>query len=145
MFYNDESIEVGTSVPKGSTIDLVVGDGLGNSTFPTPNFVGLELEEADFSIVGSGLNTGLVMIQVLDDDALDLIIEELNELPVDTVMEIKSGHVYKQRPQIGSEIRLGEQIDLWIASMNEEDSLEISEVWQERKHDGETQRDRDGQ
>jgi beta-lactam-binding protein with PASTA domain len=135
QYFESEVVLHGTSIPKGSTIDLVVGDGLGNSTFPAPNFVGLELEEADFSIVGSGLNTGIVMIQVLDDEELDLIIEELNELPIDTVMDIESGHVYRQRPKVGSEIRLGEQVDLWIASMNEEDSLEILELWQDIKND----------
>ena len=45
---------------------MVVGDGLGNRIFDAPDFLGLGLEEADFSIIGSGLRTGSVIVRVLN-------------------------------------------------------------------------------
>jgi hypothetical protein len=37
--------------------------------------------------------------------------------------------VFQQRPDIGNDIRLGQQVDLWVVSLNEEDSLEVLENW----------------
>jgi beta-lactam-binding protein with PASTA domain len=129
QWYNEEMIEPGTPIEKGSTIDLVVGDGLGRRVFSVPRFIGLPLDEADFAIKGSGLSTGSVIISVLDEEQLPEIIEYAKELEVDTTLVVESGHVFQQRPEVGSEIRLGQQVDLWVVSLSEEDSLEVVERW----------------
>ncbi|MEO1253506.1 MAG: PASTA domain-containing protein, partial [Bacteroidota bacterium] len=45
----------GEKIEKGSFVDLVVGNGFGNTVFRSPNLIGLDQEEAEFVIIGSGL------------------------------------------------------------------------------------------
>ncbi len=129
---DNKPVKKGSMVPLGSEVDLIVGDGLGNRVFAAPNFIGLELEEADFAIIGSGLNPGSVMVKVLDTLDIIEILDDVREMDmeIDTVSVIKSGYVYRQHPLAGEEIRLGEQVDLWIVSRTEEDSMEIVDKWQ---------------
>ena len=58
-----EPIEVSTMIYKGSTIDLEIGNGEGNTRFLMPNFLGRTLDEARFQIRASGLkNTDIYYI-----------------------------------------------------------------------------------
>lgn len=129
QLYNGKPIAAGEPIMKGSKIDLVVGDGLGRRVFSVPRFIGLPIDEADFSIKGSGLNTGSVIIKVINDEKRLELLELAKELQIDTVSIVASGHVFQQRPEIGTNIRLGQQVDLWVASLNEEDSMEVVESW----------------
>jgi eukaryotic-like serine/threonine-protein kinase len=97
--FNGKDIETGAYLPKGSKIDLVVGDGYGNQVFSAPSVIGKDLEEADFLIKGSGLNVGIIIKESTPDHA--------------------PGTVFKQKPEAGEKIRLGETIDIWIADVNE--------------------------
>jgi beta-lactam-binding protein with PASTA domain len=128
-WYNGKKIEPGAPIARGSKIDLIVGDGLGQRVFSVPRFIGLPIDEADFAIRGSGLNTGSVIINVIDEEKLIELVELARELEIDTVTIIESGAVFQQRPDIGNDIRLGQQVDLWVVSLNEEDSLEVLENW----------------
>lgn len=106
MKHEGEEIEPGTRLPKGSIIDLVVGDGYGrNQKFPAPDLTELTLEEAKIAIRGSGLNMGVIIIQS----------DTTGHLPV----------VVKQKPDPYEEIKLGETVDLWIAPR--QDSLSMFE------------------
>jgi beta-lactam-binding protein with PASTA domain len=127
--YRGEKIEPGEKIEKGSEIDLVVGDGLGRRVFSMPRFIGLPVDEADFSIRASGLNTGSVIINVIDEVKMYELIEMAKELEIDTATIVESGYVFQQRPEIGSEVRLGQQVDLWVVSRSEEDSLDVLENW----------------
>ncbi len=127
--FEGKIIEPGIKVMIGSEIDLVVGDGLGRRVFAVPRFIGLEIDEADFSIKASGLNTGSVIIKIIDDVQMFELVELAKELDIDTTTIIESGHVFQQRPEIGNDIRLGQQVDLWVVSLNEKDSLQVLEKW----------------
>lgn len=127
--YRGKKIEPGEKIEKGSEIDLVVGDGLGRRVFSMPRFIGLPVDEADFSIRASGLNTGSVIINVIDEVKMYELIEMAKELEIDTATIVESGYVFQQRPEIGSEVRLGQQVDLWVVSRSEEDSLDVLENW----------------
>jgi beta-lactam-binding protein with PASTA domain len=85
-------------VPRGTVIDLVLGDGLGNSRMSVPYLIGLHLDEAQFKLKGYSLNSGAV---VADENVTDT----LNAI------------VYKQIPDYGEghSIRIGEPIDLFVA------------------------------
>ena len=122
-----------TTIPKGSVIDLVVGDGLGNRRFTTPNFIGLDMEEAAFSIIGSGLGVGLVMVEIPSEDEILELLTSLGEVEGEVNEIMTSGHVFKQNPDVGTDIRIGEQVDLWIYSTDAEDSLRILEAWENRE------------
>ncbi|GAA0894829.1 hypothetical protein GCM10009122_45110 [Fulvivirga kasyanovii] len=101
MKYEEEIIDAGQRIPKGSTIDLVVGDGYAQSNFAAPRLTGNEIDDARFIILGSNLEIGLVTLQG------------------DT-----TGHksiVTKQEPEAGTQVRIGDAIDLWIAPVTDDE------------------------
>lgn len=93
--YRGRNIPEGYEVPKGSQVDLVVGDGLGNQTLEVPNFVGMDEVDAEFLIIGSGLRMG-----------------NLNYVETDTV---PNGTIIRQFPPAGVSLRTGEAIQFWIS------------------------------
>lgn len=62
QLYKGNHIKPLTNLPKGSAIDLVLGDGLGSVDVPVPNLIGNDLGEALFILKGSSLNVGLIHI-----------------------------------------------------------------------------------
>lgn len=134
QWYNGKPIEPGAKINKGSVIDLVVGDGLGQRVFNIPRFIGLPIDEADFSVRASGLNTGSVIINVIGVEKMIELIEMAKELAIDTTLITESGYVFRQRPEIGAEIRLGEQVDLWVVSLSEEDSINVLQSWLNKRN-----------
>lgn len=94
---NGKEIAPGAPIPKGSTVDLVVGDGLGNAEFQMPNVVGMPADEATTLLVGAGLQVG----------ALQYIAAPNGEA---------EGTVVRQRPVStpGAKIRVGELVDIWV-------------------------------
>ncbi|MBR9998168.1 MAG: PASTA domain-containing protein [Cyclobacteriaceae bacterium] len=95
QLFEGESIQEGTPIPKGSQIDLVVGDGIGRQIFEMPDAHGLEIEEAKILILGSSLNLG--EINYVDSES---------DLP---------GTVVSQSPEAGIMVKIGQRIDLWVA------------------------------
>lgn len=55
-----QPLKPGQEVPKGSRINLVLGDGLGASEVDIPNLMGLTLTETQFTLKGSSLTLGAV-------------------------------------------------------------------------------------
>src|SRR5690606_5035633 len=51
QLHKGKPIEEGAYIAKGSKIDLVVGDGKGNTEFTIPNLMGMDLETAQFTII----------------------------------------------------------------------------------------------
>jgi len=110
----------GSRVPKGTVVDILLGDGIGGEEIKVPYLLGLTLQEAIFILQGKGLNTGAVVLKSGTTDSLSAL-------------------VYKQVPEggVNKKIRIGEPIDLFVADelpddllidpllYNEEDSLEV--------------------
>ncbi|MCG8389562.1 MAG: PASTA domain-containing protein [Cytophagales bacterium] len=113
MQYNGESLKEGDFIPKGSTIDLVVGDGYASRSFKTPKLVGLELEEALFYIKGVRLDLGIVTVES------------------DTAGE--KSFVIKQQPQEGRTVQLGDLVDLWIVPESDSSYQELIKELEESK------------
>src|SRR5690606_34369616 len=95
--YRGRSIKEGMEIAKGSQIDLVVGDGLGNQTLSIPNLLGMDEAEAEFLIIGSGLRVG-----------------SLSYVQTDTVPK---GTIIQQLPPAGINAKTGEIIDLWVSEL----------------------------
>ena len=95
QWYQGRKIKPGEPLVKGSRIDLVVGDGLGNQTFEVPYFITMKLDEAEFYLIGIGLRLGSV------------IYTQVDSLP--------PGSIVRQQPAFGEEIRIGDIVDLWVA------------------------------
>lgn len=97
MRYKGKVILPGTRVPKGSAIDLVVGDGNGHNSFAIGNLVGDTYDIALFKLIGWDMYLGRVQIP----DGVDTT-------GVEAV-------VYKQYPAFGDSVSMGGAVDLWIA------------------------------
>ncbi|GAB3201357.1 beta-lactam-binding protein with PASTA domain [Pontibacter aydingkolensis] len=106
QFVNGKEVKPGDMIPKGSVIDLHIGDGLGNSEFEMPSVVGMPVDEASVLLVGQGLQIGNI-IYVPGSDKAD-------------------GTVLKQRPfpEVGAKIRVGELVDLWVAGREPLEGIE---------------------
>ncbi|QSE99362.1 PASTA domain-containing protein [Fulvivirga lutea] len=94
MSSNGKVLNEGDRIDKGSTVDLVVGNGYAQSNFKTPRLTGNTFEDAQFIILGSNLGVGLVTVEG------------------DTVGQ--KSIVIKQDPEEGAEIKIGDVINLWI-------------------------------
>jgi beta-lactam-binding protein with PASTA domain len=93
--YRGVSVREGFEIPKGARVDLVVGDGMGNQLLLVPDLKGMDEEDAEFLILGSGLKVGNKSYGPSDSAA--------------------PGKVYLQSPIAGTEIKTGEAIDIWVA------------------------------
>jgi len=97
--FRGRDIKEGFEIPKGSQIDLVVGDGLGNQSLSIPNLIGMDDSEAEFLILGSGLRLGNV-----------------NYVKTDTVPK---GTVVRQLPPEGISAKTGVRVDIWVSELEE--------------------------
>ncbi len=73
--YAGQKLKVGQKIPKGSRIDLVLGDGYGASEVELPNLVGLTLSEAMFSIKGASLTVGELGYEGMVQDSSNAVIK----------------------------------------------------------------------
>ncbi|MDZ4716209.1 MAG: PASTA domain-containing protein [Cytophagales bacterium] len=89
-------ITPGTRVPKGSVIDLVVGDGAGPRDFVIGNLVGLPYKSVLLRLGNLSLHLGEVHIPEA----------------IDTTGVVN--YVIKQLPAVGDSVSIGDPIDLWI-------------------------------
>lgn len=96
QLFEGKEITEGTMITQGSTIYLVVGDGLGTMEFEMPDLIGMKKEEAELVIKGSDLKVGSVIY---------------------TKSYLPKGTIIKQKPEGKNKtmIHVGDEVDLWIA------------------------------
>jgi beta-lactam-binding protein with PASTA domain len=110
MRMNGKVIEPGSRVPKGSVIDLVVGDGGGPKDFLINNFVGLRFENAKLRLANLSLHLVVQIPNDVDTTGIDLF-------------------VLKQSPAAGDSVSIGDPVNFWIGPKGKEIPDE-----QEEKH-----------
>lgn len=86
----------GTRVPKGSTIDLVVGDGAGPRDFVISNFIGITYKNVLLRLANLSLHLGSVQIP-----------EDVDTTGIESF-------VIKQYPEPGDSVSIGDPVELWI-------------------------------
>lgn len=92
------TVEPGTKVPKGTPIDLVLGNGIGNTMVDVPVITGLTYNQARITVLGYQLNVGAVV----KDPGITNMGEAI---------------VYKQSPNPAdgdTQIAIGQPIDIWL-------------------------------
>lgn len=90
--YLGRPISAGQKIPKGSKIDLILGDGFGASEVELPNLVGLTLEEALFSIKGAALTLGNITYEgSIKDTTKAIIILQTPAIIADSVVKVNIG------------------------------------------------------
>lgn len=84
-------IDKGQLVRKGSRIDLVLGDGKGASQVDLPSLLGLSLNEARMSLLGSSLVLGNVTFESPDADAANAKVIKQEPMPSDSLNKVNIG------------------------------------------------------
>jgi beta-lactam-binding protein with PASTA domain len=96
--FGGQPIQAGRNIPKGSIIDLVLGNGLGGDQVEVPDLFGLTLFEVRFALQGSSLNLGEIHYQGVITDSL-------------------SAKVILQSPMAGPAlVSVGTPIDLYLSN-----------------------------
>ncbi|OWY24001.1 PASTA domain-containing protein [Sphingobacteriales bacterium UPWRP_1] len=111
---NNKSVAPGTKIPKGSAIDLVLGDGLGNTRITVPSLIGLTFLQAKLALRGYGLNVGLVTKE-------------------ENIKDMENALVTRQSPDPGPEgdrlITQGEPVDLFLRENPESPVLQMPDTF----------------
>lgn len=95
---NDKSVEIGSKLPKGSKIDLVVGENSSNAIVATPILYGLNFDEAKTLLNKYQLNEGAIIYSDCESDSDSL-----------------SARVYWQSINPNSDARIGEAINIKLS------------------------------
>jgi len=101
---NGQLIAAGTKIKKGSSITLVLGDGVGDQPIPVPGLVGMNYLDAKALLDSNGLSFGAIVLEL-------------------GVQDTATAWIYKQSPERLSEdnvvqtIRPGQLIDIWLQAV----------------------------
>jgi len=101
QLYNGTSINPGTQIRKGSTISLVLGDGIGKREFVVPIITGMKYCDAKSILEDNGIVIGAIVTDA-------------------NVTDTCAAWIYKQNPERFDDehhilrIRPGQTIDVWL-------------------------------
>lgn len=80
--FGGQPIKAGTKIPKGSKLDLVLGDGAGAAEVDIPDLVNQDLDAAKFAIKGAGLTIGDITYTGTITDSTNLVV--VSQMPMKT-------------------------------------------------------------
>jgi eukaryotic-like serine/threonine-protein kinase len=104
--FQNKTLPVGTKLPKGTSIDLVVGKGLSGELTSVPSLFGLTLDDARSRLYDLNLNTGAL---IYDNTVI-------------TSYDSMNARIWKQSPDSKvTSVEQGTSFDLWLT--NEEEKL----------------------
>lgn len=86
-----QPIKPGTKIPKGSRIDLVLGNGQGASMVDIPDLVNQDLDAAKFVILNGGLALGTISFQGPITDSTSLVVVAQSPMKTDSVNKVSNG------------------------------------------------------
>ncbi len=86
-----QPIKAGTKLPKGSKIDLIIGNGAGPSEVDIPDLVNQDLSAAKFIIKNNSLTLGTVTYQGTITDSTNLVVVEQSPMKTDSVNKTSLG------------------------------------------------------
>jgi beta-lactam-binding protein with PASTA domain len=89
--FNGQVIKPGTKLPKGSKLDLVLGNGEGASEVDIPELIGLDMDAAKFSIRGAGLTIGTITYEGSITDSTNVVVVSQSPMRSDSTMQTSIG------------------------------------------------------
>ncbi|NCD71901.1 PASTA domain-containing protein [Mucilaginibacter agri] len=89
--FGGQVIKPGTKLPKGSKVDLVLGDGGGASEVDIPELINLDLDAAKFAIKGAGLTIGTIMYSGAITDSTNVIVTAQSPMKTDSLSKTSIG------------------------------------------------------
>jgi beta-lactam-binding protein with PASTA domain len=111
---NLEEFKKGILIPKGTRIDLVVGDGLGEREFPMPDLAMMPLDEAEFVIKGHELIRGNIRYDYNSSREIGTV---LSQNPLSYIGKVKDDVKPGSNQDARKKrlVRAGEIVDLVVA------------------------------
>jgi beta-lactam-binding protein with PASTA domain len=89
--FGGQSIKAGTKIPKGSKIDLILGNGEGASEVDIPDLVNQDLDAAKFVIKNGGLTLGTITYQGAISDSTNLVVVAQSPVKTDSLTKVSNG------------------------------------------------------
>jgi len=89
--FGGQVVRPGVKLPKGSKIDLVLGNGEGAAEIDIPDLIGQDLDAAKFALNQSGLKLGIVMRQGAVTDTSNAYVIDQSPKRVDTLSKVPAG------------------------------------------------------
>lgn len=103
---NGKTVQPGTKVPMSTAIDLVLGNGLGETQLAVPDIVGLTVLQAREYLSGDNISIGVILTDGAIADTANAYVVKQNPLPVTA---LPTGETVTNR------IRPGQMMDIWIS------------------------------
>lgn len=105
QLYHGQPFKPGYKVYVGSTIDFVLGSGIGTEQIDVPNLVGLTYAQAKMTIESLGLTVAGVVTEPGVEDTDNALVYKQRPLQAEALPD---GSIQKNK------IRAGQSIDLWL-------------------------------
>ncbi|MEP6465798.1 MAG: PASTA domain-containing protein [Parafilimonas sp.] len=106
QLFNGKTILPGTKIPMSSLIDLVLGNGLGDTELTVPDIVGLTISQAKQYISGDNIGIGVIIASTPVSDTASAYIIKQNPEPE---TNLPNGD------KAPNHIRAGQLMDVWIS------------------------------
>lgn len=104
---NGKTVNPGTKVPMSTAIDLVLGNGLGDTQLAVPDLVGLTVSQAKEYLSGDNISIGVILTEGAVADTANAYIVRQNPDPTTL---LPSGE------RVNNRIRAGQMMDIWIST-----------------------------
>ena len=89
--FRGQAIKAGFKLPKGSLVDLVLGDGAGANEVDIPDLMNQDLDAARFAIRGAGLSIGNITYQGMITDSTNLVVVSQYPMRTDSTAKTSIG------------------------------------------------------
>jgi len=89
--FSGQPIAAGSKIPKGSRVDLVLGNGEGASQVDIPDLVNQDLDAAKFVIKNGGLTVGTITYQGAITDSANLVVVGQMPMKTDSLSKTANG------------------------------------------------------
>ena len=89
--FGGQAIKPGDIIPKGSKIDMLLGDGRGSEDVEIPSLLGFTKDEAAFSLRGSNLKLGIITYDGNITDTANAVVVLQSPMVSDTLSKVKLG------------------------------------------------------
>jgi len=102
-----KTIEPGTKIPLGTSIDFVLGNGLGTTELTVPDLIGFTVSQAKDYLSGDNIGLGVVIATSAIQDTANAYIVRQNPEPQTQLPDGTTAH---------NHIRPGQLMDIWISA-----------------------------
>jgi beta-lactam-binding protein with PASTA domain len=89
--FDGQAIKAGAKIPKGSKIDLILGNGMGAGEVDIPDVVNEDLDAAKFAIRGAGLTLGIITYEGAISDSANVVVTAQSPMKTDSASQVSIG------------------------------------------------------